>query len=764
MKQVREWMLTVRIIISVNLLVCILSYGQLFAFQQVKPVVPADFTFEVIPETFELNLYYNGIAEKAGDPLPPMRVSNLKKTADSVSWFYPDVLVSVNIVKKENYLDVNIRSEGAGKFVWPHVQAESYMLPLWEGKYIPAKDNYWKSFLKHQSLDFPGSFSMGFFAANKPEYTIVYVLKNVFNSDLHFDVNPDISFSFFHQFPSINPDKTYGFSIYVTANDPVAVSTVYKNYIREKNRFETLEEKAAKNPNVRKLYGAPHIYFWPHGLITVKNIRWKQLQASWPAKEKFFSRLIQSLKDNEEDDAANAFNQVWLECKKQTPINDYQKRIILEALNKVLRTKALYQPDVFGSMPGTTSASALSEQQLYVWNKRLIKKALGDVIDDPGDWGKENVSLMADMYQSGIKKAWIGLSDWADGLKNPLLVEEANKSGYLIGPYDSYHSIHSKEDREWRTCWFPDSSLYDNATVTNASGKKTGGFIGVGRQLNPTLAFPSVKQRVAAILSDRIPYNSWFVDCDATGEVFDDYSPSHVTTKEQDFKARLQRMEYIGNEVAMVVGSEGGNDFTAKSLAFAQGLEMPVLFWGDPDLRENKNSPYYVGSYWGQGGTIPSIYTKVIPIKERYEKIYVDPTYSLPLFRLVYNDAVITTAHWENGSLKLKDEVGTRMLSELLYNTPPLYHIDQAEWKLNKTRIIDHIKVWSPLHEKAVILPVTAFNILSDDRQVQQMIYGNQIKVTVNFSNKAAMAGTVPIKARSAIIDDGIKKVNYSVQ
>ncbi|SKD09738.1 Glycosyl hydrolases related to GH101 family, GHL1-GHL3 [Chitinophaga ginsengisegetis] len=761
MKQVRGLLLPARIIISVHLLVCMLSCGQLFASPQVKP---GDFTFDVIPETFELNLYYGGIPEKAGNPLAPMRVANLKKTTDLVSWLYPDLLVSVSIVKKENYLDINIRSEGAGKFVWPRVHAESYMLPLWEGKYIPAKDNYWKSFLKNQSLDYPGSFSMGFFALNKAKYSIVYVLKNVFNSDLHFDVSPDISFSFSHQFPSINPDKTYGFRIYVTPTDPLAVSTVYKNYIREKNRFETLEEKAAKNPNVRKLYGAPHIYFWPHGLISEKNIHWKQLQASSPAKEKFFSWLIQSLKDNEENDAANAFSQVWVECKKQTPINDYQKRIILEALNKALRTKELYNPDVFGPLPGTAPANHLSEQQLYVRNKLLLKKGLGEIIDNPVDWGKESVSLMHDMYQSGIKKAWIGLSDWADGLKNPLLVEEANKLGYLIGPYDSYHSIHQKEDREWRTCWFPDSSLYDNASVTNASGKKTGGFIGVGRQLNPTLAFPSVKQRVAAILSDSIPYNSWFVDCDATGEVFDDYSPDHITTKEEDFKARLQRMEYIGNEVAMVVGSEGGNDFAGKSLAFAQGLEMPVLFWGDPDLRQNKNSPYYVGSYWGQAGKIPSIYTKVIPIKELYEKIYVDPAYSLPLFRLVYNDAVITTAHWENGSLKLKDEVGTRMLSEILYNTPPLYHIDQAEWKLNKTQIIRHIKVWSPLHEKAVTLPMSAFNILSDDRQVQQTVFGNKIKVTVNFSHQDALSGTDLIRARSAVIDDGFKKVNYTVK
>lgn len=207
-KQIRVWTLIKWGVISAHLLVCMLSCGQLLAFQQIAPFainqrMPADFTFDVIPETFELNIYYKGIQEKAGNPLSQMRVANLKKASDLVSWQYPDLLVSVSIVKKENYLDINIQSEGASKFVWPQVNAESYMLPLWEGKYIPAKDNYWKLFLKHQTLDFPGSFSMGFFALKK-NYSIVYVLKNIFNSDLHFDTNPDLSFSFSHQFSSIN--------------------------------------------------------------------------------------------------------------------------------------------------------------------------------------------------------------------------------------------------------------------------------------------------------------------------------------------------------------------------------------------------------------------------------------------------------------------------------------------------------------------------------------------------------------------------------
>ena len=114
------------------------------------------------------------------------------------------------------------------------------------------------------------------------------------------------------------------------------------------------------------------------------------------------------------------------------------------------------------------------------------------------------------------------------------------------------------------------------------------GFLGRGRKLNPTLSLPSVKERMNDILQNGPKYNSWFIDCDATGEIYDDYSAKHITTQEQDLKARLQRMDYISQEKGMVVGSEGGNDFASSTIAFAHGIETPVIKWDDEDMRKTK--------------------------------------------------------------------------------------------------------------------------------------------------------------------------------
>jgi len=721
-------------------------------------------TFDVVPETFELNVYRNGVKEQASNGLRPMPVTGLIKSNSHVSWVYPTRHISIDIKQKKNYLDVTINSEGKERLVWPRLQADSYMLPLWEGKYIPATDSSWSAFLKGQDYDFLESFSMGFLASNKPKYAIVYVLKNLCNNKVDFNTDSAIKINFVHEFTSIDKQKTYGFRIYLTDNKPLAITQVYKHYIQEKGRFETLEQKALINPNVRKLYGAPQVYFWTHGIITQKDIHWNELLENWNGNEKIFNWLNQLLSKYYDTDLATEFAQTWQACKLQGDINESQKVIITNALNKALTLKELYDPAIFADEKITKPPTLLSEQQLYAFNKSLMKIALKNEINNPEEWGKGDVNLLVDLYRSGIHKAWIGLPDWADGLMNPLLVQKANKLGYLIAPYDSYNDIQKQEDKAWLTAWFPDSSLYNNATISNSSGHKIEGFLNRGRELNPTLAFPAVKERVANILRSHIPYNSWFVDCDATGVVYDDYSPEHITTEKEDISARLFRMNYIGTNVRMVVGSEGGNDFASQSISFAQGLEMPVMRWGDPDLRENKNSLYYLGSYWGGPEKIPGKYTKVVPIKPLYRQVYLNPVYSLPLFRLVYNNCVITTAHWESGSLKIKNEVGTRMLSELLYNTPPLYHIDKTEWDKNKAVILKQVKVWSRLHKKAVKLPMTAFNILSNDRLVQQTTFGNDIKVTVNFSNTNVLINHQLIQARSAIIVDGPIKTTYSVK
>ncbi len=94
----------------------------------------------------------------------------------------------------------------------------------------------------------------------------------------------------------------------------------------------------------------------------------------------------------------------------------------------------------------------------------------------------------------------------------------------------------------------------------------------------------------------------------------------------------------------MVVGSEVGAWYLADTVHYSQGVMTPVIAWSDEDVRKNKDSEYYVGTYWPPKG--PKIFTKQSPLKDEYIYIYINPQYRLPLYETVYYDSVIVTSHW----------------------------------------------------------------------------------------------------------------------
>lgn len=725
-----------------------------------------NFNYDVNPHNFQLSIEVDGKSEIISQPMKEMEISELKRNKDEISWKYPKQHIDVKVSKEENYLDVDIKSltEEENKFTWPSVSGESYLIPFNEGKFIPSNDKYWKDYLNEQAFNTMESFSMQFFSVNKNNFAATYIMKNKFNNEVEFNSKDNIKFNFTHKYPNINKNKSYGFRIYITDKDINDISKIYKNYVIENGEFKTLEEKSKDNKNIKKLYGAPQIYFWDKSIVTIEDIKWNLIKSS---VSKEFIDWIKTLLDKNVEDSKEVI-EVIEEIKNQDFIDDYQKQVIVNGLNSILTLKEFYNPNVFENLDKQTrdyinkGIANLNRVELINFNKNLLKLELKDSIKPTNQWAKSSTTdILYDMKVAGINNAWIGFDDMEYGYVSPDFVKKANDYGYLVGPYDSYHSIHKPGEEQWSTAKFDDKTLYENATIENKEGKKLEGFQGAGRKLNPTLSMPSVKLRVNNILKEGYQFNSWFIDCDATGEVYDDYSKNHTTTQKQDLKARLNRISYIRDSKNMVVGSEGGNDFASTTIAFAHGIETPAFSWMDNDMKKNKDSKYYVGRYYSPTGGVPEVFAKQVPVKDFYKKIFISPKYSVPLFRLVYNDSVVTSHQWLWGTFKIKDEVGSRMMKEVLYNTAPMYHIDKAEWKKHKDDIINHNKVWSEFNKKAINKPMTEFKILTNDKMVQTTCYGDNLRVVANFSNNDFKYNKDNIKANSLIIYDGNKKTIY---
>jgi hypothetical protein len=164
-------------------------------------------------------------------------------------------------------------------------------------------------------------------------------------------------------------------------------------------------------------------------------------------------------------------------------------------------------------------------------------------------------------------------------------------------------------------------------------------------------------------------------------------------------------------------------------------------------MYHDKTSPYFLGRYWPPEA--PEVFFKQVKLKPQYEKFTFDPAYRLPLFPLALGDSVIATHQWGFPSRKFSDEWQTVRLTELLYGVPPLEHVSGQTLSKWLKDFVPYYKVFTRLHRAIAFTGMTAFEWLTPDRLVQKSTFGNQARVTVNFSETPWRN----LPARSAQID-----------
>jgi len=347
-------------------------------------------------------------------------------------------------------------------------------------------------------------------------------------------------------------------------------------------------------------------------------------------------------------------------------------------------------------------------------------------------WGDGVSSKMLDSLRAtGFDRLWLGSPGWKGLRDNPRAIQKAKAFGYLIGPYDSYDSVHSpdaKPDDTWETAQF-DRKLFNVGAIELANGAKKSGFQQKGYYASEKAVEPYVKERVDRLMKE-FNCNSWFIDCDAAGEFYDDFSATHPATQEEEMRARLRRMSWIRDVHQLVIGSEGGAAYSAGTIHFAHGIMCSVFGWSDPVLKA-KTSKYFLGAYYPDDG--PSVFFKPVPLAPEYYHVLFDPRFRLPLYETVFHDSVVVTNHWTLPSLKFSDQVVERALMEQLYNVPPLYHLNSHEFSKRKAWMKAQYAFFSPLHRLVGLLPMTDFAWLTIDHAVQRTVFGNAVEIIANF-------------------------------
>ena len=530
-------------------------------------------------------------------------VADLDKSATRARWSLPEGKVSITLELDGGRLLAHVLAAEPGEFTFPAIpemaSAKGWILPFFEGVYAPCGDARWVSFLTNRGeLNTTADLTLPFLGLDYGRATLTCILTNPFNNRLEFRRAPGgaLQARLTHHFTRNHPVKEYGVVFEVGTNSLVEPARLYRQWLIQRGEFVSLKDKIRKTPEAAKLLGAAHAYLWGHELLTQDDVTdWKQfareLKAQGESASASPARRVWSLMKPE----AKGF--VTQLIQAQWP-DRYMKSQIAADLDRLLRQRDFYDEPAWRRIALDLDCAALlksapsnlSQADLCRLNSHLLAAAFPNVLAKPETWGNgTSPKMIQQLVAAGFDRLWLGSDGWDGFIDRPETVAAAKKAGYLIGPYDSYHSIHRPNEPDtWETTQFG-PGLYETGAIVNADGSKRRGFKQKGLLLSPDAARPFVEKRVSSLMA-AFHANSWFIDCDGFGEYFDDYSDKHPATQQTDMQSRMARMAWIRDTYGAVIGTEGCSAGVAPAVHFAHGVMTPVIGWGDADLSNSSRS------------------------------------------------------------------------------------------------------------------------------------------------------------------------------
>jgi hypothetical protein len=667
---------------------------------------------ELDPATLAIRVTPNGQAPvQASSGVPARAVSQFSQKAQQATWQWDDGAFRVSASLEQRDLVLSISAGGASTLpilLQPaSALGRGVMWPLAEGHFVPAGNAVWQAFLLEQgAVNTTQDLSLPLWGVDHGSFTLNWLLTNPYNNRLQWQEGMALSVA--HEFTSLDPSAPMTLMLHLGDADPLAGAKRYRQWLVRQGRYEPLADKLQQTPEAQKLLGASHAYVWGNDLLALADVQ------DWPLlRQRLLRHELKGLLDKESA-------QVLMQAKA---LNRYEQGVLLRGLNAAINKQArrswqVEEPDM------TRLAARYAELR-----NQLAVDFTGALHDSPGTWGNKTIEALRD---AGLQRLSVTLGEgWEGGLWHPEAIRAGVDAGYLVAPYDSYQTaLSATENPDWTTAHLG-SRAYRDCAIVLADGKLKTGFQQSGHYTDPRCVRPLLEARVKAVQA-KAGFNAWFLDAYATSMVLDSYREGASMTQAQNAQGNIDASRWLNTVLKLPTGSEDGNAITAQGIMFAHGMQTPVLGWGDRDMTQDKQSPYYVGNWYPPEQ--PAVFFKPVPLKEPLRTLYFEPTMRLPLYQAVFHGSVITTHHWLFDSLKLRNVQAENELVQLLYNVPPLYHLSAATVKQRLPLMLRQDRFFRPLHERLATQEMTGFRWLTADRQVQETTFADGTRLVANFS------------------------------
>jgi len=352
------------------------------------------------------------------------------------------------------------------------------------------------------------------------------------------------------------------------------------------------------------------------------------------------------------------------------------------------------------------------------------------------NWDADPVEMCNELKKSGIDRVL-----WSRG-GNAGQIAALNSLGVLTSRYDIYQDVMDPSQYpklqwihgDWtEKGWPKDLMIGPNGDwvkgweVETKDGKMIPCGVLCDRQA-PGYAIERIGNELK-----KIAYQGRFIDTTTASPWRECYSPDHPLTRSESKKFKMDLLAIVSRRFNLITGCETGHDASVPFLHFFEGM-MSL-------------GPYRVPD---SGRKMEKIWTDV---PEAVSKFQLGHRYRLPLWELVYHDCTVSYWYWGDYNNKLPALWPKRDLFNVLYGTPPMYMFTKFLWTSERANFVKSYRVASEAARLTGYSEMVDHRFLTPDRDVQQTVFANGVKVTVNFGNEPYQLEGKALNAMSGRID-----------
>lgn len=215
--------------------------------------------------------------------------------------------------------------------------------------------------------------------------------------------------------------------------------------------------------------------------------------------------------------------------------------------------------------------------------------------------------------------------------------------------------------------------------------------------------------------------------------LYECYDKRHPLTRKGYAESLIQNMQFIEDTYGTYLGSEFGADYGVGHGAYVYGMMTLQRTWFH-SLAEVPGSIYYIGDW--KNNSRPSIMLGSRTATPDYHRYSLNTYTRLPLYELVYHDAVVTSWRWEDCNHHCPEIWWKKDLFNVLYGNIPLWTLDRERFSAFKTTFVESYRKIIPWVHQVCLDEMTEHRFLTRDHLLQMSTFSSGKSVIVNFGKE----------------------------